>query len=188
MNPPKLFMLLLGCKPKDRNTEQHDVFFSIGHKLNELKNDIVTFWPEAKNNIHIDAWREVTKVDGYAVQVRLRTQAVVQSLSSEKLFFLNLGGYVQDIFEEVHYKLLIVSVGKGAAVKQAKQTAFYKHAATKYAPSHIDEKYGVDVDDMHEIIDILPPVLKEKFTIVLSPSKDTKEDELHLGYVILKNL
>ena len=51
-------MVLLGSKPKGRNTEQHDVFFGIAHSLEELYPDLAGFWPDAKG-LHIDAWREV---------------------------------------------------------------------------------------------------------------------------------
>lgn len=62
-------MLLLGCRPPGRLTEQHDIFFGIANELKELVPDIKAFWPEAKGNIHIDAWREVNIVDGIRVKV-----------------------------------------------------------------------------------------------------------------------
>lgn len=33
MQPLKLFMLMLGCTPIGRNTEQHDVFFTIASSI-----------------------------------------------------------------------------------------------------------------------------------------------------------
>ena len=68
MEALKLYMLLLGCKPPGRFTEQHDVFFGIAGALPELVPSIIAAWPEAPK-IHIDAWREVTAVDGYRVSV-----------------------------------------------------------------------------------------------------------------------
>ncbi|MGN6440105.1 MAG: DUF1543 domain-containing protein [Agriterribacter sp.] len=35
-------MLLLGCKPAGRHTEQHDVFFGIGASLKDLIPDIIS--------------------------------------------------------------------------------------------------------------------------------------------------
>lgn len=64
-----LYMLLLGCKPHDRYTEQHDVFFGIGESLQDLIPSIIAFWPEAEGKIHIDAWRHVAVVDGYQITV-----------------------------------------------------------------------------------------------------------------------
>lgn len=49
----KLFMVLLGCRPKGRNTEQHDIFFGIADSLVELKPAMQLFWPDAL--LHIDA-------------------------------------------------------------------------------------------------------------------------------------
>lgn len=64
-----LFFLLLGGRPSGRHTEQHDVFFSIGNSVGDLISDIEEFWPESKSNIHIDAWRPVTKIDNFSITV-----------------------------------------------------------------------------------------------------------------------
>jgi hypothetical protein len=37
MNDLKLYMLLLGCKPAGRNTEQHDLFFGMRASLSDVK-------------------------------------------------------------------------------------------------------------------------------------------------------
>jgi len=68
-NVNKLYMIMLGCRPKGRYTEQHDIFFGIGKSLKELIPSMKAFWPEAKGQIHIDAWREVTTVDNYKIEV-----------------------------------------------------------------------------------------------------------------------
>lgn len=186
MTEPKLYMLLLGCTPKGRHIEQHDIFFSIGENIKALAPGIKAFWPEAEGNIHIDGWREVTQVDGYTIAVIPKNN--LDSNNTPKLFFLNLGGYKRGEFEEYHYKMLVVADNKGIAVQQAKQTAFYKHTGFKGAESHIDDKYGVDVDDVYAIEDILPIHLKEKYTLQISKTGSSKEDELHLGYFILSKL
>jgi hypothetical protein len=143
------------------------------------------FWPGAK--LHIDSWREVTEVDGYRVSII--ESAANTNTAVNRLFFLNLGGYKPADMEEYHYKLLCVAADKGAAIKQAKQTAFYKHTGFKGATSHIDDKYGIDVDDIYEIKDILPASLKTKFDIVLEKVADNiPEDELHIGYVKFSSL
>ncbi len=68
-NQNKLYMVMLGCRPEGRCTEQHDIFFGIGKSLKELLPDMKNFWPEAKGRIHIDAWREVTQVDNYKIEI-----------------------------------------------------------------------------------------------------------------------
>jgi hypothetical protein len=181
----KLFMLLIGCTPEGRNIEQHDIFFGIGNSVKDLVPDIIRFWPEAKGKLHIDAWREVTKVDGFNVKV-----IPVQKINNPaKIFFINLGGYKQNEFEEFHYKMIVAARDKGEAVKAAKNTAFYKHTGFKGADSHIDDKYGVDVDDIFEIADILSAEIKEQYSILITKSVDVLPgDELHLGYFKLNSL
>ncbi|MBN8787737.1 MAG: DUF1543 domain-containing protein [Terrimonas sp.] len=183
----KLFMLLLGCKPKGRNTEQHDIFFGIAAHLKALSGDIADFWPEVKGKIHIDAWREVNYVDGFKIEAKEKPSNE-EAGGKEKLFFLNLGGYKKDDFEEYHYKILQVCGDKGAAIQRAKQTAFYQHTGFEGAVSHIDDKYGVDVDDIYEIADILPQKFKEQYSIIISKADAIQHDELHLGYLTLEKL
>jgi len=176
---PKLYMLLIGASPPERNIEQHDVFFGIGDSIKDLIPDVLTFWP-GNTKLHFDAWREVTSVNGYKVEVFLKTENKQDSTS--KLFFINLGGYKQNEFEEFHYKMVIAAADKSEAVNLSKQTAFFRHTGFKGATSHIDDKFGVDVDDIYEIADILPAGIKEKYSISVIPSDPLTEDEIHLGY------
>lgn len=179
----KLFMVMLGCKPKGRYTEQHDIFFGIGESLKELVPQMNHFWPEAKGHFHIDAWREVSQVDGYSITIKERQQ----DSDPLQLFFINLGGYKENEFEEYHYKILAVTATKQEAIKKSKQSAFYKHCGFEGAPSHVDDKYGVDVDDIYSIEEILPEALKEKYQLHYTPS-DTLEDQLHIGYLKIDKL
>jgi len=186
MHDLKLYMILLGCKPAARNTEQHDVFFGIGETLSDVKKDILNFWKEANGKIHIDAWREVKQVDGFKISVEERDDPV--ATTRERLFFINLGGYKPNEFEEYHYKMLTVSTDKGTAIQKAKQTAFYKHTGFDGASSHIDDKYGIDVDDVYEIEDVLPENLKNRFCIRVELAADQREDRIHLGYLKMEKI
>jgi len=183
MEKPKLFMIMLGCKPADRHTEQHDIYFTIAATLEETVPGINAFWPEAKGKIHIDAWREVTEVNGF--QLAVVPKASTPEQQTLKLFFINLGGYKPGEFDEPHYKLLIVAPDMAAAVKQAKQTAFYKHTGFAGAPSHVDDRYGVDVDDAFEVQDILSASLSEQYSLVITGGENLKKDEVNLGYLKL---
>ena len=175
----KLFMLLIGCTPEGRNIEQHDIFFGIGNSVKDLVPGVISSWPEAKGKLHIDAWRALTNVNGFEVTV-IPHQKINNPAT---LFFINLGGYKQNEFEEFHYKMIVAAGDKGEAVKQAKNTAFYKHTGFDGADSHIDDKYGVDVDDIFEIADILPAEIKKQYTLLITHATEAlPEDELHLGY------
>lgn len=182
----KLFMLLLGSKAPARNVEQHDYFFGIARSLKELVPEIKAFWPEAGNSIHVDGWREVNTVNGYQINVQLKEDITDPSLN--KLFFINLGGYQSGILEEQHYIILTVQENRAIAVNEAKKTAFFKSNSIKGARSHIDEKYGIDVDDIYQIEDILSPLQKDNYQLVITPSAGLPEDEIHLGYFKLDKL
>lgn len=184
INTPTLYMVLLGCTPPGRLTEQHDIFFGAGNSVTELKQEMYAFWPNG-GQLHVDSWRPVTYVDGYKISIVPRQEAVEQT---EKLFFVNLGGYKPGELEEYHYKMLIVAPTMAKAVRASKRTVFYKHYGFKGAESHIDEKYGVDVDDMHKVEDILPSYFKEKYHIQITKTDETTEDELHIGYLKLGKL
>jgi hypothetical protein len=186
MVEPKLFMVLIGCKPEGRHTEQHDIFFGIAESMKALIPQIIAFWPEAKGDLHIDGWREVTQVDGLDVQVVERKAA--EYPSNHKLFFINLGGYKKGEFEEFHYKMLAAAIEKADAIKEAKKTAFFKHTHFEGANAHIDDKYGIDVDDMYKIEELLTPTILDKYAVVLTEAKEVKTDALHLGYFKLSSL
>ena len=179
-------MILLGATPKGRNIEQHDIFFGIGNSIKELLPEIIAFWPEADGKIHIDAYRVVNKVGSYKIEVIAKSNVPKSDLNS--LFFLNLGGYKKGEFEELHYKMLVVSNEKASAIKEAKGTAFYKHVGFKGATSHIDDKFGVDVDDIFKIEDILSVETKNKYTLKISLNENLPEDELALGYLPLSKI
>ncbi len=171
---------MLGCRPKGRYTEQHDIFFGIGKSLKELIPEMKAFWPEAKGQIHIDAWREVTAVDQFKIEV-VAKGTVTESKS--QLFFINLGGYKENEFEEYHYKVLAVGESLSEATKKAKATTFYKHYGFKGATSHIDDKFGIDIDDLYNVKEILSLNLIEQFELQITAKENLIEDELHIGYL-----
>ncbi|KGE13289.1 hypothetical protein DI53_2820 [Sphingobacterium deserti] len=178
----KLHMVLLGCKPSGRFTEQHDIFFGIGADLRDLKPAMNAFWKEAKGKLHVDAWREVTVVDGFAIEVRPRTESVESNL---KLFFVNLGGYRGQDFEEYHYKQLVVAQDVAGATKKAKSSVFFR----EHISPHIDDKYGLDVDDIFSVEDALPEGMRSVYQLVITPiAGQAVDDDIAIGYLKFSSL
>ena len=195
---PTLFMLQLGGRPKGRLIEQHDIFFGVANQVSELVDDINHHWPEVKNKWHIDSYRAITKVDNYSVKLIESLEVeLAERIDNEhalKLFFVNLGGYQRGSFEEFHHKLLIVAATQAEAIKQAKQSTFYKEFTFKdkdlpfNAASHIDDKFEVDIDDIYNVNDLISNV-----QILIEPISDTSdsdviEDKEYVGYLSIKNL
>ncbi|WP_185289122.1 DUF1543 domain-containing protein [Chryseobacterium lactis] len=176
----KLFYVILGATPKGRNIEQHDVFFGIAESLKDLVPDMKDFWPEAEGKIHLDCHQEVRFADGYEVRIVEKGE----KSSEEQLYFLNLGGYKPGFFEEFHEQHLMVGKSMGEIVKRAKDTEFYQTMGFEGAVSHIDDKYGVDIDDIFNVNDILPASMKEKYSIVLTRSDaEDQKNPMGLGYL-----
>jgi hypothetical protein len=79
--------------------------------------------------------------------------------------------------------MIIAAGNKSEAIAVSKNTAFFRHTGFKGADSHIDDKYGIDVDDIFEIADILPEEIKQRYRIAVTQNQTSfPEDEIHLGY------
>jgi Domain of Unknown Function (DUF1543) len=180
-----VIMTIIGCKPNGRHTEQHDVYIGIAENLKELVPQLKTFWPEAADNMHVDAFKIITQVDGFDIKVIAKSENIK---NDQQLYFINLGGYKENEMEEFHYKMLVVANNKAEAIAKSKQTAFYKHTGFKGASSHIDDKYGIDVDDIYNIEEMLLPQLKDTYSLLITPAIVQIDDKLHLGYFKLSKI
>ena len=192
---PTLFMVQLGGRPKGRLIEQHDIFFGVANQVSELVDDINHHWPEVKNKWHIDSYRAITKVGNHTVKL-IESNNQTANDNGLKLFFINLGGYQRGSFEEFHHKLLIVAATQAEAIKQAKQSTFYKEFTFKdkdspfNAASHIDDKFQVDIDDIYDVNDLVSNI-----QILIEPRihnshelANADEDKEYVGYLSIKNL
>ena len=190
-----LYMVQLGGRPKGRLIEQHDMFFGVADKVSELIEAINAHWFEVKNKWHLDSYRAITKVDNYSVKLIDSMDSSANDIMNDlKLFFINLGGYQQGSFEEFHYKLLIVATTQAEAIKQAKQSDFYKAFTYKdkdspfNTASHIDDKFEVDIDDIYNVNDLI-----SNFKLLIKPipndsHKVIDDDKDYVGYLSIKNL
>lgn len=214
----KLFMLKIGARPQGRLIEQHDVMFVIANSLSETIESVNQHWPAVKNNWHLDAWREVKRVGDYQILLStdsfskdglskdkvladniLADERVDNKLDShgKQLYFVNLGGYLPDQFEEFHYKTLVVAETLGKATAQVKKTAFYQDytfdnvdtAKSGVATSHVDDKQQLDLDDIHCVADLLPNDVALTIQLLTEHEKNQlPDDALHIGYLSLKQI
>lgn len=177
----KLFYIILGAEPADRNIEQHDVFFGIAERVDDLYPEIKQFWKGVK--LHMDCYQEVKFVDGYEVKIVEKSSAT----NDDQLFFINLGGYKLGHFEEFHEQHLMVGTSMAEVIKRVKKTKFYKTMGFKNAPSHIDDKLGVDIDDLYTVNDLLSQITKDKYSIILEKSEvEHQENPMEIGYFKIK--
>jgi len=177
----KLFYIILGATPQGRNIEQHDVFFGISENLESLIPEMKNFWKDTR--IHIDCYQEVKFADGYEVKI------IEKNLdkSGDQLFFINLGGYQPGHFEEFHEQHLMVGKSMSEVIKRVKQTEFYKTMGFENAVSHVDDKHGVDIDDIFNVNDLLSEETKEKYSIILEKSNAVHQQNImKIGYLKIK--
>lgn len=73
-------------------------FFGISDSLKNLTPQLLNFWPEAKDELHIDAWREINYVNGNKIEV---VPSAKDKMEKTKLFFINLGCYIPNEFVEL---------------------------------------------------------------------------------------
>lgn len=189
-------MLKIGARPKGRLIEQHDIVFAVVDDFTQVIDIINSHWQEVRNKWHIDAWREVTRVGNFRIQLSPK-QIQGQDLSSEnKLFFVNLGGYLPAVFEEFHYKELVVAPSIAQATAQVKKGEFYKTYDLRTPDpltgingvSHVDDKLAVDVDEIHRINDLLQGYSIQIIALTEAEKLSMPVDEMHIGYLSIKKI
>ena len=161
----KLFAVFLGGRAEKCNTELHDVVFTCGNKIEETYFDLIDKWFGFPDRLHIDSWVELTYVDGYKVSLSKK-----KVNDSNKLYFINLGGYDPKKFEELHESKFMVGQNEANIKKRAK-----KSLLIGLEQVHTDDLY--DVDDCIEIKKV------SSFYIHLKKSNNQTELKFNNGYL-----
>ncbi|QNH51785.1 DUF1543 domain-containing protein [Acinetobacter venetianus] len=137
---PSLFMVMLGGRHAKANTEVHDVVMAIGETLPEITPQLKQAWFGELKGLHIDAWAQFTGVQSQGVKYQIHFSDAAPSASDEKLYLINLGGYVPNIFGELHSYHLVVATDSTNAKQLGKQ-----YIEQHWHKPHTDRV--VDVDD-----------------------------------------
>lgn len=186
---PILYMIKIGATPKGRLIEQHDVFFGVADDVKALIPAVDKHWHEVAGKWHFDAYRPVTVVNNH--HIKWVDKLPTDTDNGLKLFFINLGGYMPNQFEEFHHKMLVVATTQAEAVKQAKQSDFYQgyscleEGSLAVATSHIDDKMKVDVDDIYDVNGLLS---QGSLQITPVTGESLADDKSVIGYISLKSI
>ncbi|MGL5252278.1 MAG: DUF1543 domain-containing protein [Moraxella sp.] len=195
----KLIMAKIGARPKGRLIEQHDVVFGVVNGLSDMVALVDQAWSEVKGKWHIDAWREVQRVGDYRIGIAPPSERVdtTEHTQQPQLYFVNLGGYLPNQFEEFHYKTLVVAESMAKATAAVKTSDFYRDYCFENddsrisgaATSHVDDKHLLDIDDLHCVAALLADTAALQIT-PLTPAEQQSmpEDFLHIGYLPRKSL
>jgi uncharacterized protein DUF1543 len=111
----KLFMFYVGGDCGNSNIELHDIRFSVGETAEACFDDLRRQWWGDPKSLHLDCWGAVEQADGFDI---ILTDDASET-TTDKLFFVNLGGYDPADFAELHKNVLVVAPD----IKLAKQKA-----------------------------------------------------------------
>lgn len=212
--PLHLFCILLGCTPKGRNTEQHDVMFAVASNIEELYAEMKLFWykpivedivqvlkksipgldSKALSNELLAKWstRDKVHIDAWMkVEYVDGCKVVIAPKSnttsnSAKLYFVNLGGYKEGEFEEFHKKMFVVANSVTDVAAKLRHHPFMK----EHTPQALGTKAKAHFDDKHHIQfeadDIVCVQDIVGYNIQLVPGAKYMENETMIGYVPLQ--
>lgn len=128
----KLFALYVGGEHPRANIELHDMRFVVAPSLTETYDELRRQWWGTPSSLHVDAWAELDHVDGHDV-----TLAPEPFAGTERLFYVNLGGY-DGTFLEQHRNVFVVA----ASAAEAKTRALAENRGWKQL--HRDDQYEAE--------------------------------------------
>ena len=105
----KLYAVFIGGNHPRANIELHDLRFVTGEGIMETVAQLRAGWWGTPASLHIDAYAELTHVDGRRIEVVLGPAPAAPEAS---LWFVNVGGYTPDLFGEQHHYLFMVGATK----------------------------------------------------------------------------
>lgn len=160
----KLFMFYVGGNCGNSNVELHDVRFSIGETAEDCHADLREQWWGDPESLHLDCWGAVEQADGFDVALTKDSPGT----GTDKLFFVNLGGYDPAEFSELHRNVLLVAPDAGVAKARAK--ALIKSWLLPHKDNLFEVEKAIDINALLEAYGYslsLKPATEEKpFTFV----------------------
>jgi hypothetical protein len=148
----KLFAVYLGGRAQKCNTELHDVVFAIGDTIEATYEQLMDAWFSTPLGLHIDSWMELSIVDGYRISL-----SESKATGGQTLYFVNLGGYADSQFTELHANIFLAAGNSQEAKSRAKSMLREK------LPGHLH------TDDLHDVDDCLEVGLIGALHIGLTP-------------------
>src|SRR5690606_12854879 len=112
----QLFIVLLGGKHPRARIEVHDIVAATGERLADTYPQLREQWFGAANGLHIDAWMQVSGIDGY----QLHFSNSAPAAGEPRLYLINLGGYTREEFGEAHRYLLVTAATRAEAKQKGK--------------------------------------------------------------------
>jgi len=130
-----LFVVMLGGYHPLAKIEVHDIAFSEASDIHQAIPSLRSQWFGAQDGLHVDSWMQVDGVDGYRIEFNHRPPRP----GDPRLYFVNIGGYEEGVFGELHNYFLVAAVNSTDAKRMAKQKA-----NSRWLLPHVDAVQEVD--------------------------------------------
>jgi len=164
MTAPRLHAFCLGGRAPGCNVELHDVAFAVGAEVADCHTRLLDAWFGTPDELHIDAWCRLDRVDGHRVELHREP-----ATDGPRLYFVNIGGYVAGEFGERHAWGLFVGHGKAGVKARAKSEL-------------LAGKDSIHRDDLHDVDDIIAVDPGGGWHLRLVPDPDAGVPEVVNGY------
>tara|TARA_A100001035_G_C27763104_1_gene492265 strand:- start:68 stop:646 length:579 start_codon:yes stop_codon:yes gene_type:complete len=126
-----LYLVVIGGRIPKANIEIHDVRWVIGSKIEDTFNELKKGWFGSIDGLHIDSYKKIYSVDGYKIKLKktineiTKNNLIRKTNNTQKLWFINLGGYDPKSMQEKHEFGLVVASTASDAKKVAKSKWLY---------------------------------------------------------------
>lgn len=164
---PQLFVIYIGGDHKQSLIELHDMRFAVGNSIEDTYQRLRESWWGTPESLHLDAWGILNYADGYDIHISDKPAAN----HGKKLFFVNLGGYDQRQFTELHKNVFVVAEDE----YQAKQKAVKE--VSEWESPHRDYLHKIE-----NIVNINELLNSNNYHIHLTNSNDVKPFEFICRY------
>lgn len=167
-----LFMFYIGGDVKKANNiELHDVRFSVGETMKDCYDDLRAQWWGDPESLHVDSWGIIRHVDGHDVFLSREPYE-----GDKKLFFLNVGGYHADEFEEIHKNMMLVDTNPHKAIHRV----LVALKEDSWRIPHRDNLFEIE-----KIISVSEDIAKGGWYVHLKESDEFKPFEFESKYIRL---
>ena len=130
----KLFIVYVGGEVEQSNVELHDVRFCIGESIEDCYEDLRSQWWGTPESLHLDCWGVLEHADGHDVLLSKE----LPDEKTDKLYFVNLGGYTDKEFTELHENIFVVAPTDSKAKVRALKTVQH------WQSPHRDYQYEIE--------------------------------------------
>jgi hypothetical protein len=139
----KLFAFYIGGETPNSLIELHDVRVLAAERMEDAYDAIRKSWWGTPESLHLDCWGELTSADGHNITLEKEPPQ-----GEDKLWFVNLGGYDPDDFNELHKNVFVVAPSESKAKVRALKTILHWKQHHKDNLSEVEKITNVGMLDL----------------------------------------